>query len=90
MRKTAQTRSRAIGLAAFVMAVALPVAGSLASDMGEVVDSAALGEASRTVPQASFGTDTLDRTAPDAAHTASMMLVGTLLIGIGSMVRRTF
>jgi len=91
MREIAQTRSRTIVLAAFVMAVALPVATSLSSDTGEVAGSAALVEASgalATVPQGRFATAPSDRTTPDAAHAASMMLVGTLLIGIGSMVRR--
>jgi hypothetical protein len=90
MREIAQTRSRTIVLAAFVMAVALPVATSLSSDTGEVAGSAALVEASgtlATVPQARFAAPS-ERTTPDAAHAASMMLVGTLLIGIGSMVRR--
>jgi hypothetical protein len=88
MRKTAQTRSRAIVLAAFVMAVALPVAGSLASYTGEAEESTPLAAATATVPQPRFGTDPSEPTTPDAAHAASMMLVGTMLIGIGSMVRR--
>ncbi len=48
-----------------------------------VADSAAAA----TIPSAEFTGDTAGEES-DVAQTAAMMLVGTLLIGIGSVVRR--
>lgn len=87
MRKELHTRRAQLLLAAVLMTILLPVSVLLFSLEGEAspgsVDSAQL-----TVPVASTAS-----AAPgwsgDAAQSASMVLVGTFLIGLGAIVRRT-
>ena len=96
MRKQVHTRRVALVLTALVIAAAFPMmlpsrehAASAEVVMMEpastmiVADSASAA----TIPSATFTGDTAGDES-DVAQTAAMMLVGTLLIGIGSVVRR--
>jgi hypothetical protein len=94
MRKEFHTRHSTIAVAAFVMALALPVAVPLTRDGGEATAAAAAegavakGPVAAVVtPPARFVIPASDD-SPDPVQAGSMLLVGTLLIGIGSVVRR--
>ena len=86
--------SMSIVLAAFVAAAALPVIAAFARENGSGASPTYEGDASKLVAAVStpsIATGTTYRPAyktGDPAHTASMLIVGSLLIGIGSMVRR--
>ena len=96
MRNQVHRRHAAFVLAAFVMAGALPLTIPLSRDSGDapaelivpgVVSKVMTDTESATaVPLRPFAADPDGTDAAEQA--ASMMLVGTLLIGIGSMVRR--
>jgi hypothetical protein len=83
-----------IVFAAIVIAGALPMLVAFAREDGSGTDATSVDEASElvaAVSASSVAAGTAHRTAygtGDPAHAASMMIVGTLLIGIGSMVRR--
>jgi hypothetical protein len=84
------TRSKSSSkiLAAFVIAAALPVIVAMSRAEGDPV--AATVEGREVVMFSSSPTVTTGSSGwtGDASHSASMMVVGTLLIGIGSIVRR--
>lgn len=77
-----------MAVAAFLLTLALPVAVPASRAEGEAAP-VALTEDRPTMPAARM-TAVASASTPmtDAGHAASMMLVGSLLIGIGSMVRR--
>lgn len=95
MRKQVHTRRAALVLTALVIAAAFPMmlpsrehAASAEVVMENtnamiVADSAAPA----TIPSATFTGEPAEDES-DVAQTVAMMLVGTLLIGIGSVVRR--
>jgi hypothetical protein len=96
MRNELHRRHAAFVLAALVLATAFPMTLTLSRDGGERPDEVIVArvvtkvmadsDAAAAVPNPSFadGSDWTDA----AKQTASMMLVGTLLIGIGTVVRR--
>jgi hypothetical protein len=100
MRNEVHTRSSFILVAAALIAVALPVAvlfsreDDAASDALERVEAAAPLPAYSIAPIAMVPTGAaaanIDGTewTGDALESASMVLVGSLLIGLGSIVRR--
>jgi hypothetical protein len=83
-----------IVLAAIVVAAALPVIAGFARENGSGTNRTSEGDASQLVASVSapsVATGTTYRTAyktGDPAHAASMLIVGSLLIGIGTLVRR--
>lgn len=87
MRKAVHKKHASIAVVAFLMAVALPVT-VLFSREGEA--SPEITERPAIVaPVSMFGAAAESDWTADAAQSASMVLVGTLLIGVGSLVRRT-
>ena len=95
MRKQVLTRRAALVLTALVIAAAFPMMlpsrehAASAEVMMETTNTMIVADsaASATIPDATFTGDTAGDES-DVAQTAAMMLVGTLLIGIGSVVRR--
>jgi hypothetical protein len=96
MRKQVHTRRGALVLTALAIAAVFPmtlpsrehaasaeVATMETRNAMIVADTAAVA----TIPSATFTGDP-EADESDIAQTAAMMLVGTLLIGIGSVVRR--
>jgi uncharacterized membrane protein len=97
MRKEVHTRARntVILLAVCLTAVLLPVT-VLFSREGEAASQAAIHSdaipselALSIAPSPVVVTTTAPGWTGDAAQSASMVLVGTLLIGLGSLVRRS-
>jgi hypothetical protein len=92
MRNVVHTRRTSFTVAAFVLAVALLVTVPLTRETGEasatavpeLVEAHATTTALAPVPHGAR----VGEQPVEAAHAASMLLVGTLLIGIGSVVRR--
>lgn len=91
-------RSSAILAAAVVMAVALPVSvvfpreaelPSVASSSSALAIPAASIQPSALPPAAIHVTPAADEWSEGVSQSAYMVLVGSLLIGIGSFVRRT-
>jgi hypothetical protein len=91
-------RSSAILAAAVLMAVALPVAvvlpreaelPTVAVSRSELAIPAAAIQPSAMPPAAIHVTPAADQWSEGTAQSAYMVLVGSLLIGIGSFVRRT-
>jgi len=87
MRTELHTRRARLVLAALVVTVLLPVI---------VVVSSLKGEASPSTDTADLAVPMVSRTAiytpifsGEATQSASMVLVGSLLIGLGAVVRRT-
>jgi hypothetical protein len=96
MRKQVHTRRAALVLTAIVIAAAFPMtlpsrqhAASAEVVMRETPNAMIVTDraASATIPTAALTSDPAADES-DVAQTAAMMLVGTLLIGIGSVVRR--
>jgi hypothetical protein len=102
MSNAVHRRHAAVVLAAFVMAAAFPMTLVLSRDTGETTDEVsktavatkttivvtkvmAETQATTAVPLPAFSEDS-DR-SDAATQAASMMLVGSLLIGIGTVVR---
>ena len=84
-----------IALGATVVAAALPVIAAFAREDGSGRNGTSDGGTSQLVAAvsapSSVATDTTYRTGyrtGDPAHAASMLIVGSLLIGVGSIVRR--
>ena len=97
MRKQVHTRRTALVLTALVIAAAFPMtfpsrehAASAEVVMVENANAMIVADrsAAATIPSATFTGDPAGDESDIAAETAAMMLVGTLLIGIGSVVRR--
>ncbi|HET7220184.1 MAG TPA: hypothetical protein VFJ02_19145 [Vicinamibacterales bacterium] len=92
MRKVVHTTRVSILAATLLIAVALPVTVLFSREGADPVAPAARGELAVAADMAAPA-DVMD-VAPvvdwtgDAAQSASMVLVGSLLIGIGSIVRR--
>ena len=96
MRKRVHTQRAALVLTALVIAAALPMtlpsrqhAASAEVVTMETTNAMILADraGAATVTNATLTGDTAGDES-DVAQTAAMMLVGTLLIGIGSVVRR--
>ena len=83
-----------IVLAAIVVAAALPIIVDFARENEHGTNRTSDGDATQLVASVStpsVATGTTYRTAyktGDPAHAASMLIVGSLLIGIGTLVRR--
>jgi hypothetical protein len=96
MRKEVHTRARntVILLAVCLIAVLLPVT-VLFSREGEAASQAAIhsdaipSELALSIAPSPVVVTTAPGWTGDAAQSASMVLVGTLLIGLGSLVRRS-
>jgi hypothetical protein len=96
MSTAVHRRHAAVVLAAFVVAAAFPMTLVLSRDGSDSPDEVVVttvvtkvmtdAEAAAVVPLAPFTEDS-DRTDA-AAQAASMLFVGSLLIGIGTVVRR--
>jgi len=94
MRKIVHTKSSALLAATLLIAVALPVTVLFSREDSAPVDAAVprteLAVADMAVPATVIDVSaatTVEWTG-DATQSASMVLVGSLLIGIGSIVRR--
>jgi hypothetical protein len=82
-------RSGSKVLVAFVIAAALPVIVAFSREHGDPVAATVEGrEAVASIPSAPAVVTSAQDWTGDAADSASMMVVGSLLIGIGSIVRR--
>jgi len=94
MRNIVHTRHAAILAATLLMAVALPVTVLFSREDGAAPDAAAprteLAVADMAVPARMIDVTTAPTVewSGEATQSASMVLVGSLLIGIGSIVRR--
>jgi hypothetical protein len=97
MSKQFHTRSSFIIVAAAVMAVALPVTVLLSREDHAAAEAMERAQVGLAVPAYSIaptaGTATIVSTGAewtgDATQSATMVLVGTILIGLGSIVRKT-
>ena len=91
-------RSSAILAAAVLMAVALPVSvvfpreaepPTIATSRSDLALPAAAIQTAALPPAAIHVTPAADEWSDEVSQSAAMVLVGSLLIGIGSFVRRT-
>jgi hypothetical protein len=96
MSKEVHTRSSIVIVAAALIAVALPVTVLVSREGHAPSETAERAEVALAVPAYSIAPSTAAPSivgAPewtgDVAQSASMVLVGTLLIGLGSIVRRS-
>jgi hypothetical protein len=96
MSKQIHTRSSFIVVAAALIAVALPVTVVFSREDHAASETAAQAEVALSVPAYSIvptaGVPALigqPELTGDAAQSAAMVLVGTLLIGLGSIVRKS-
>jgi hypothetical protein len=94
MRKESHTRSALIVSAALVVSLALPATVLLSREddsspeiagREDLVASVNRGE----LAAVSVGSDPIIPWQEDAAQSASMVIVGSLLIGIGTIIRRS-
>jgi hypothetical protein len=96
MRNELHTRHASILLAALLMVALVPVTGLFSLEDTLSPAAASQPELAVSIPATRIAPTAIDWTGDwsgawteDAAQSASMVLVGTLLIGIGSIVRRS-
>jgi hypothetical protein len=94
MRNERHIRFSIIVVGALLMSVALPVSVLMSREEHDTAPAAGRVELAASIPAASMAVSAIPqdigvpRSYDDATQSVSMVLVGSLLIGIGSVIRR--
>jgi hypothetical protein len=93
MRKQRHVRNSVIVAGALVMSLALPVTALLSREEQQQLPEVRSVEFAASIPAASMAVSPMSREIiPSNDHTSqtlSMVIVGSLLIGVGSAIRRS-
>jgi hypothetical protein len=93
MRKQRHVRNSVIVAGALVMSLALPVTALLSREEPQPLPEVRSVEFAASIPAASIAVSPISREIiPSTDHTSqtlSMVIVGSLLIGVGSAIRRS-